>query len=118
MRMHGGWGKDEGPPHHDVPLREIGDVVLRARRAGLSVEAANPSHGCEWQVWQSVSLPGGKVLIPGVIDTTTMFIEHPELVAERIARFARTVGPEWVIAGTDGGLATVAGMSRVDPGIA
>jgi 5-methyltetrahydropteroyltriglutamate--homocysteine methyltransferase len=118
MRLHLCWGNYEGPHHHDVPLRDIVDVVLSARPAALSVEAANPRHGHEWQVWQTVPLPDGKVLIPGVIDTTTNFIEHPELVAERIVRFARIVGPKRVIAGTDCGLATVAGTSRVDSQIA
>jgi 5-methyltetrahydropteroyltriglutamate--homocysteine methyltransferase len=118
MRLHLCWGNYEGPHHHDVPLRDLVDIVLQARPAGLSVEAANPRHGHEWQVWQAVSLPEEKILIPGVIDTTTNFIEHPELIAQRIVRFAQIVGPERVMAGTDCGLATVAGLSRVDPDIA
>ncbi len=118
MRLHLCWGNYEGPHHHDLPLREIVDVVLGARPAALSVEAANPRHGHEWRVWEDVPLPDGKVLIPGVVDTTTNFIEHPELVAERLVRFARVVGRERVIAGTDCGFATVAGSARVDPAIA
>jgi 5-methyltetrahydropteroyltriglutamate--homocysteine methyltransferase len=118
MRLHLCWGNYEGPHHHDLPLREIVDVVLRARPAGLSLEAANPRHEHEWRVWEEVALPDGKVLIPGVIDSTTNFVEHPELVAERIVRFARVVGRERVVAGTDCGLATVAGSTLVDPEIA
>jgi 5-methyltetrahydropteroyltriglutamate--homocysteine methyltransferase len=118
MRLHLCWGNYEGPHHHDLPLREIVDVVLTARPAGLSVEAANPRHGHEWRVWEDVPLPDDKVLIPGVVDSTTNFIEHPELVAERIVRFARVAGRERVVAGTDCGFATVAGTARVDPAIA
>jgi 5-methyltetrahydropteroyltriglutamate--homocysteine methyltransferase len=118
MRLHLCWGNYEGPHHHDLPLREIVAVILDARPVGLSVEAANPRHGHEWRVWEEVPLPDDKVLIPGVVDTTTNFIEHPELVAERISRFARVVGRERVVAGTDCGFATVAGSARVDPAIA
>jgi 5-methyltetrahydropteroyltriglutamate--homocysteine methyltransferase len=118
MRLHLCWGNYEGPHHRDVPLRDLVDLVLGARPAGLSVEAANPRHGHEWQVWQRTALPEEKVLIPGVIDTTTNFIEHPELVADRILRFVDVVGFQQVIAGTDCGLATVAGTSRVDSEIA
>jgi 5-methyltetrahydropteroyltriglutamate--homocysteine methyltransferase len=118
MRLHMCWGNYEGPHHRDVPLAAMVDIVLGARPAGLSVEAANPRHGHEWRVWEHVPLPEGKVLIPGVIDTTTNFVEHPELVAERLVRFAGVVGRERVIAGSDCGLATVAGSIRVDPEIA
>jgi 5-methyltetrahydropteroyltriglutamate--homocysteine methyltransferase len=118
MRLHLCWGNYEGPHHHDLPLREIVDVVLAARPLGLSVEAANPRHGHEWRVWESVPLPDGKIVIPGVVDTTTNFVEHPELVAERIVRLARVVGRERVVAGTDCGFATFAGTSRVDAAIA
>lgn len=117
MRLHLCWGNYEGPHHHDLPLANIVDIVLGARPAGLSIEAANPRHGHEWRVWEDVELPDGKVLIPGVIDTTTNFIEHPELVAERVARFIDVVGHGRVIAGTDCGFATVAGSARVDPEI-
>jgi 5-methyltetrahydropteroyltriglutamate--homocysteine methyltransferase len=118
MRMHVCWGNYEGPHHRDVPLGEIVDVVLRARPAGLSVEGANPRHAHEWRVWEETPLPAGKYLIPGVIDSTTNYIEHPMLVAERIVRFARVVGRERVIAGVDCGLATVAGHGPVDPEVA
>jgi 5-methyltetrahydropteroyltriglutamate--homocysteine methyltransferase len=108
MRMHVCWGNTEGPHHHDVPLREIIDIVLKARPMGLSFEGANPRHAHEWKVWREVKLPEGKVIIPGVLDTTTNFIEHPELVAERITRYAEIVGRENVIAGSDCGFGTSA----------
>jgi 5-methyltetrahydropteroyltriglutamate--homocysteine methyltransferase len=118
MRLHVCWGNYEGPHHHDVPLREIIDLLLQARPAGLSFEAANPRHEHEWTVFEQVKLPEEKVLIPGILDSTTNFIEHPELVAQRIVRFASLVGRERVIAGTDCGFATFAGSSMVDPDIA
>lgn len=117
MRLHLCWGNYEGPHHRDVPLREIIDIVLKARPSGLSFEAANPRHAHEWKVFREFTLPAGKVLIPGVLDSTTNYIEHPELVAERICRFAEVVGRENVIAGTDCGFATFAGLSDVDPKI-
>ena len=118
MRLHLCWGNYEGPHHYDVPLRDIIDIVLQARPAGISFEAANPRHAHEWKVFQEVKLPAGKVLIPGVLDSCTNYIEHPELVAERIVRFAQLVGRENVIAGTDCGFSSAAGFSRVDPKIA
>jgi 5-methyltetrahydropteroyltriglutamate--homocysteine methyltransferase len=117
LRMHVCWGNYEGPHHHDVPLREIADVVLGARPAAVSFEAANPRHAHEWRVFEDMRVPDGKVLIPGVIDSTTNYIEHPELVAERIARYASLVGRESVIAGTDCGFASFAGSAAVDPAI-
>jgi 5-methyltetrahydropteroyltriglutamate--homocysteine methyltransferase len=118
MRLHLCWGNYEGPHHLDVPLQDIVDIVLRARPAGISFEAANPRHAHEWKVFHNFTLPAGKVLIPGVIDSTTNYIEHPELVAERICRLAEVVGRENVIAGTDCGLSTFAGVKMVDPDIA
>lgn len=117
MRIHLCWANYEGPHHRDVAFRDIVDVILKARPNGLSFVAANPRHEHEWKLWRDVVLPEGKVLIPGVIDSTTNFIEHPELVAERIERFADTVGPERVIAGTDCGFATFAALTTVDPDI-
>lgn len=117
MRIHLCWANYEGPHHHDVALEDIVDVVLQARPRGVSFVAANPRHEHEWKVWRNVHLPEGKVLIPGVIDSTTNFIEHPELVAERIERFADIVGPENVIAGTDCGFSTFAALTTVDPDI-
>jgi 5-methyltetrahydropteroyltriglutamate--homocysteine methyltransferase len=118
MRLHLCWGNYEGPHHHDVPLQDIVDIVLRARPVGLSFEGANPRHAHEWKVWRHVRLPDDKVLIPGVIDSTTNFIEHPELVAERIERYADVVGRERVIAGTDCGFGTSAWGRKVDGKIA
>src|SRR3954451_24228522 len=117
MRMHVCWGNYECPHHHDVPLPEIIDTVFAARPAAVSFEAANPRHAHEWTVFDDVALPDGKALIPGVLDTTTNYIEHPELVAQRIVRYARLVGRENVIAGTDCGFASFAGSSAVDPAI-
>jgi 5-methyltetrahydropteroyltriglutamate--homocysteine methyltransferase len=116
-RVHLCWGNYEGPHHHDVALADIIDVVFTARPAGISFEASNPRHAHEWTVFETVKLPEGKVLIPGVIDSTTNFIEHPELVAERITRYARLVGRENVIAGTDCGFGTWVGQAAVDPDI-
>jgi 5-methyltetrahydropteroyltriglutamate--homocysteine methyltransferase len=117
MRLHLCWGNYEGPHHRDVPLENILDIVLSARPAGLSFVASNPRHEHEWRVWREIHVPDEKVLIPGVIDSTTNFIEHPDLVADRILRFTRLVGAERVVAGTDCGFATFAGMNTVDPAI-
>ena len=117
LRMHLCWGNYEGPHHYDVPLADILDLVLAARPQGVSFEAANPRHAHEWRVFERVKLPADKVIIPGVLDSTTNFIEHPELVAERIGRYARLVGRENVIAGTDCGFGTWVGQAAVDPDI-
>ncbi|HEY2107857.1 MAG TPA: hypothetical protein VGH29_18815, partial [Candidatus Binataceae bacterium] len=111
------WGNYEGPHHHDVALRDIIDIVLGARVGAISYEAANPRHEHEWEVFSQVKLPAGKALIPGVIDSVSNFIEHPELIAQRLCRVAELVGRENVLAGTDCGFGT-AGTSRVDPEIA
>jgi 5-methyltetrahydropteroyltriglutamate--homocysteine methyltransferase len=116
-RVHLCWGNYEGPHHHDVPLADVIDIVFTARPNGISFEAANPRHAHEWKLFERMTLPPGKVLIPGVIDSTTNFIEHPELVAERIGRYARLVGRENVIAGTDCGFGTWVGQAAVDPDI-
>ena len=119
LRLHLCWGNNEGPHHLDVPLIDIIDIALKARPAALSFEGANPRHEHEWKVFQQVRLPEGKALIPGVLDSTTNFIEHPELVAQRIVPYARLVGRENVIAGTDCGFATFFTPSPVvDPRIA
>jgi 5-methyltetrahydropteroyltriglutamate--homocysteine methyltransferase len=118
IRLHLCWGNYYGPHHHDVPLSAIVDIVLRARVGALSFEAANPRHQHEWRVWQEIRLPDDKVLIPGVIDTCSSYVEHPELIAERITRFAELVGRERVIAGTDCGFANFASYQIVDPKIA
>ena len=118
LRMHLCWGNFEGPHIHDVPFRAIVDIVLKARPAGLSFEGANPRHEHEWKIWQDVRLPDGKVIIPGVLDSTTNFIEHPELIADRIARYAGCVGKENVIAGSDCGYGTFIMSRRVDAEVA
>jgi 5-methyltetrahydropteroyltriglutamate--homocysteine methyltransferase len=118
IRLHLCWGNYEGPHHRDIPLREIVRVVLKARPQALSLEGANPRHEHEWVVFREVKLPDDKVLIPGVLDSTTNFIEHPELVAQRIVRYAEVVGRERVIAGSDCGFATFAGPTlNVQPEI-
>ncbi|HWO72186.1 MAG TPA: cobalamin-independent methionine synthase II family protein [Dehalococcoidia bacterium] len=114
MRLHLCWGNYEGPHHLDVPLKDILDIVLKARPQGLSFEGANPRHEHEWRVWREIKLPADKVLIPGVIDSTTNFVEHPEVVADRIERYAEVVGKENVIASTDCGFGTFATSSTVD----
>lgn len=117
LRMHICWGNFEGPHTRDIPLGEIIDILLTARPAAISFEGANPRHEHEWKIFQDVKLPEGKVLIPGVLDSTTNFVEHPELVAERIVKYARLVGRENVIAGTDCGFATFANQYNVHPTI-
>jgi 5-methyltetrahydropteroyltriglutamate--homocysteine methyltransferase len=118
IRMHMCWGNYEGPHTHDIPLSMVLPLLLKARPSGLMIEAANPRHQHEWELWQSTRLPDGKVLIPGVIDTCTNYVEHPELVAQRIVTFARLVGRERVIASTDCGLGTFAGFGPLHPDIA
>ena len=118
MRLHLCWGNTEGPHHHDIPLRDIVDIVLKARPLGLSFEGANPRHAHEWKVWETVTLPRGKLLIPGVLDTTTNFIEHPELIAQRIMNYANTVGRENVMASSDCGFGTSAWGRKVEANIA
>jgi 5-methyltetrahydropteroyltriglutamate--homocysteine methyltransferase len=118
VRVHVCWGNYPGPHHHDVPLRDILDILYQIKASGLSVEGANPRHQHEWTVFQELPLPDEKVLIPGVIDSCSNYIEHPEVVAQRIERYAGVVGRERVIAGTDCGFATMAGRSAVDPNVA
>jgi 5-methyltetrahydropteroyltriglutamate--homocysteine methyltransferase len=114
MRMHVCWGSTLGPHHGDIPLKDIADIVLKAKPMAVSFPGANPRHGHEWKVWQDVKLPGGKAIIPGVIDSTSNFVEHPELVADRIVQYANAVGRENVIAGVDCGFGTFAGRVQVD----
>jgi 5-methyltetrahydropteroyltriglutamate--homocysteine methyltransferase len=118
LRMHLCWGNYEGPHHRDIPMRDILGLVLKARPQAISFEGANPRHEHEWAVFQEVKLPEDKVIIPGVLDSTTNFIEHPELVAQRIVRYAKIVGRERVIAGSDCGFATFARSNpQVEPEI-
>lgn len=115
LRLHVCWGNYEGPHTRDVPLRDLIDLVLAARPGAISFEAANPRHAHEWAVFEAVKLPDDKVLIPGMLDSTTNYVEHPELVAERIVRYASLVGRENVIAGSDCGFATFATSPTIHP---
>jgi 5-methyltetrahydropteroyltriglutamate--homocysteine methyltransferase len=117
LRIHLCWGNYEGPHHYDVPLADIIDIVFRARPRAISFEAANPRHAHEWALFERVKLPEGRTLIPGVIESKTNFIEHPELIAQRIARYANLVGRENVIAGSDCGYGTWVGQAAVDPDV-
>jgi 5-methyltetrahydropteroyltriglutamate--homocysteine methyltransferase len=114
MRMHVCWGSTMAPRHTDVPLKDIIDVVLSAKPMAVSFPAANGRHEHEWKIWREVKLPPGKVIIPGVIDSTVNTVEHPEVVADRILNFANVVGRENVIAGVDCGFGTFAGRVQVD----
>jgi 5-methyltetrahydropteroyltriglutamate--homocysteine methyltransferase len=117
VRYHICWGSWAGPHTSDVPLQAIVDLVLRVKAQAYSVEAANPRHEYEWKVWRDVRLPGGKLLIPGVVTHSTNVVEHPETVAERIERYASVVGRENVIAGTDCGFAQGWTMNRTHPSV-
>jgi 5-methyltetrahydropteroyltriglutamate--homocysteine methyltransferase len=117
IRYHLCWGSWPGPHTTDVPLRDIVDLVLQVKAGAYALEAGNPRHEHEWRVWEEVRLPEGKTLIPGVISHSTPVVEHPELVAERLSRFARTLGRENIIAGSDCGFAQSQGLQRVTPSI-
>ena len=116
-RIHICWGNYEGPHDHDIAFAKVAPILVKAKPQALVVEAANPRHAHEWAVWQETKLPDDKILIPGVLDTSTNYVEHPELVAERICRFADIVGRERVIAGSDCGFGTFAGYGKLDPDI-
>ena len=117
MRMHLCWGNYEAPHQMDVPLADIIDIVFLARPGAISFEAANPRHAHEWAVFEKVKVPDGKILIPGVLESKSNFIEHPELVAQRIGRYANLVGRENVMLGTDCGYGTWVGQAAVDPDV-
>ncbi len=117
MRMHICWGNYEGPHDHDIPLEKIIDIVLRARPATILFEGANPRHEHEWTVWRDAKLPDDTVLAPGLIDTCSNYVEHPELIAQRIARFVDIVGADRVVASTDCGFGTFAGYGKIDPAV-
>jgi 5-methyltetrahydropteroyltriglutamate--homocysteine methyltransferase len=114
MRMHVCWGSTMAPHHTDVPLADIIDIVLGAKPTAVSFPAANGRHEHEWKIWRDVKLPAGKVIVPGVIDSTVNTVEHPEVVCDRIVNFAHAVGRENVIAGVDCGFGTFAGRVQVD----
>lgn len=117
MRLHVCWGNYEGPHHCDAPMELVLPIALKAKPQALLFESANPRHAHEWQVFRDADLPEDKILVPGVIDSTTNFIEHPRLIAERIERFAGIVGRDRIIAGTDCGFSTFAGFGAVDEDI-
>jgi 5-methyltetrahydropteroyltriglutamate--homocysteine methyltransferase len=117
LRMHCCWGNYEGPHHHDIPMRDLLPVLLEAKPQALLFEAANPRHAHEWTVFRDTRLPDDKILVPGVLSSTTNYVEHPELVAERLLKFADIVGRERVMAGSDCGFSTFAGFGAVDPDI-
>jgi len=117
VRMHLCWGNYEGPHHHDVPLKDIIDVLFKARTSGISFEAANPRHNHEYTVFDDIKVPDHIVLIPGVIESKSNFIEHPELIAQRIVRIAERVGREQVVVGSDCGYGTSVGQVAVLPDI-
>lgn len=117
VRMHVCFGNYEGPHHHDAPMSVVLPIALKAKPQGLLFETSNPRHAHEWTTFRDSKIPEDKILIPGVLDSTTNFIEHPELVAQRIERFANIVGKERVIAGTDCGFSTFAGFGSVDEDI-
>jgi 5-methyltetrahydropteroyltriglutamate--homocysteine methyltransferase len=114
MRMHVCWGSTLGPHHGDIPLKDIADIILKGKPIAVSFPGANPRHGHEWKVWNDIELPDGKIIIPGVIDSTSNFVEHPELVADRIVQYAQAVGRDNIIAGVDCGFGTFAGRVQVD----
>ena len=118
VRFHTCYSINMGPRVHDMALKDIVDVILKVNAGAYSFEAANPRHDHEWRVWKDVTLPEGALLIPGVITQSTVLVEHPELVADRIERFASVVGREHVIAGADCGFATFAGSTEIHPSVA
>ncbi len=118
VRMHVCWGNYEGPHDHDIPLERIIDIIVRAKPAGILFEASNPRHAHEYEIWKSKRVPEDKLLIPGVITSTSNYVDHPEWVAQRLVELANVVGRERVIAGTDCGFGTFAGIGKVDAGIA
>jgi len=117
VRMHICWGNYEGPHDHDIAVEKIMGIVLGAKPRAILFEAANPRHEHEWTAWRDAKLPDDKVLVPGIIASTSNYVEHPELVAQRVCRFAGIVGRERVIAGTDCGFGTFAGFGKMDPEI-
>ena len=117
VRLHVCWGNYEGPHHLDIPIERIMDHILEGKPSTILFEAANPRHAHEWKAWQDAKIPDDKILAPGVISSTSNYIEHPELIAQRIETFASIVGPERVIAGSDCGFGTWSGFGPIDPEI-
>jgi 5-methyltetrahydropteroyltriglutamate--homocysteine methyltransferase len=117
LRMHICWGNYEGPDDHDIPLEKVIGIILKAKPSAIEFEASNPRHAHEWIIWKNVQIPEDKILMPGLLTSTSNYVEHPELVAQRICQFADIVGRERVIAGTDCGFGTFAGIGKMDVGI-
>lgn len=117
LRMHICWGNYEGPHDHDIPLEKIINVILKARPNTILFEGANPRHEHEWKVWKDAKLPDTKILAPGVIDSCSNYLEHPELIAQRLERFIKIVGKDRVVASTDCGFGTFAGYGKIDPAV-
>ena len=116
-RLHICWGNYEGPHTHDIPLVRVLPLLFKAKPMALLIEGANPRHEHEWEIWKTYRLPSEKILVPGVLDSSCNFVEHPELIAQRLIRFAENVGRERVIAGTDCGFGTFAGFGPVHPSV-
>jgi len=117
LRMHVCWGNYEGPHDHDIPLEKILNIILKAKPAAILFEASNPRHAHEWIVWKSARIPDDKILIPGLLTSTSNYVEHPELVSQRLCQFANIVGRDRVMAGTDCGFGTFAGIGKMDAAI-
>jgi 5-methyltetrahydropteroyltriglutamate--homocysteine methyltransferase len=117
LRMHLCWGNYGGPHHHDIDFADIIDIVLKAKPSTLLFEAANPRHAHEWALFENIKLPEGKILCPGVIECQSNYVEHPELIAQRIKRYADLVGRENVMAATDCGFSIHVGQAAIDPGV-
>ena len=114
LRMHVCWGNYEGPHDHDIALEKVLPIVLKAKPSQILFEAANPRHAHEWTVWRDAALPEDKILVPGLLTSTSNYVEHPELIAQRVLQFADIVGRDRVIAGTDCGFGTFAGIGKMD----
>jgi 5-methyltetrahydropteroyltriglutamate--homocysteine methyltransferase len=114
LRMHVCWGNYEGPHDHDIALEKVIDIVLAAKPTQILFEASNPRHAHEWAIWREARLPEDKILVPGLLTSTSNYVEHPELVAQRLLQFADIVGRDRVMAGTDCGFGTFAGIGKMD----
>ena len=117
LRMHVCWGNYEGPHDHYIALEKIMSIILKSKPSAILFEASNPRHAHEWMVWKNTGIPEDKILVPGLLTSTSNYVEHPELVAQRLCVFADIVGRERVIAGTDCGFGTFAGIGKMDEGI-
>ncbi len=117
IRLHICWGNYEGPHTHDIALEKILPIALKAKVQTYLIESSNPRHSHEWQIFENFKIPNDKIIAPGVIDSTTNFIEHPEVVKNRILTYAKVINPEQILAGTDCGFSTFAGFGNVDENI-